>query len=89
TAGQIIRVPAAKLNALIEPTGAGDAFRGGFFAAQLAGLPLEVAGQVGSLCSAYSLENLGPTAHRFTWEEFVDRFRQNFGSEPAIEKLRA
>jgi adenosine kinase len=88
TEGQMVRVPAAKLSALVEPTGAGDAFRGGFFAAQLAGLPLEVAGRVGSLCSAYSLENLGPTAHRFTWEEFADRFEENFGPEPALGKLR-
>lgn len=87
TGGSVTHVPAAKLSEIVEPTGAGDAFRGGFFAAIEAGLPLEICGRVGSLCSAYSLENLGPTAHRFTKEEFMGRYEDNFGPEPQLSLL--
>ncbi|RIK42595.1 MAG: carbohydrate kinase family protein [Chloroflexi bacterium] len=87
TGGSVTHVPAAKLSEIVEPTGAGDAFRGGFFAAIEAGLPLEICGRVGSLCSAYSLENLGPTAHRFTKEEFMGRYEENFGPEPQLSLL--
>src|SRR5690606_22913031 len=52
TGGDVIRVPAAKLAQLSDPTGAGDAYRGGFFAALQLGLPLETAGKVGALASA-------------------------------------
>ncbi len=88
-AGKVTHVAAARLTEIVEPTGAGDAFRGGFFAARQAGLPLDVCGRVGSLCSAYSLENLGPTAHRFTHDEFLARYEENFGPEPALDNLRA
>ncbi|MCB0112264.1 MAG: hypothetical protein KDE53_40350, partial [Caldilineaceae bacterium] len=71
-----------------DPTGAGDAFRGGFFAAQLAGLSLEVSGRIGALCSSYALENIGTTTHRFTINEFADRYASFFGAEPALEKLK-
>lgn len=87
TGSSVTHVPAARLSEIVEPTGAGDAFRGGFFAAREAGLSLEICGRVGSLCSAYSLENLGPTAHRFTQEEFLARYEENFGPEPELRLL--
>lgn len=89
TGAESTYVPAAKVKEIVEPTGAGDAFRGGFFAAQLLGLSLEISGRVGSLCSAYSLENYGPTAHTFSRAEFVARYAENFGPEPALAELTA
>ncbi|HXF60096.1 MAG TPA: carbohydrate kinase family protein [Caldilineaceae bacterium] len=85
---QEIPVPAATLARLEDPTGAGDAYRGGFFAARMAGLPLAVAGRVGALCSAYALEHMGTTTHRFTVDEFIQRYTAEFGPEPALEALR-
>lgn len=85
---EMIEIPAARVQNVIEPTGAGDAFRGGFFASLSMGLPWEVAGRVGSLCSAYCLEHLGPSTHSFTWAEFVGRYEENFGAEPQLERLR-
>ena len=83
-----IPVPAAELERLDDPTGAGDAYRGGFFAAQAAGLPLDVAGKVGALCSVYALEHMGTTAHRFTVDEFATRYTAVFGAEPRLDALR-
>jgi adenosine kinase len=45
---------------LVEPTGAGDAFRCGFLAATAWGLPLERAIQLGNLMAVHALETVGP-----------------------------
>lgn len=87
-AGGSVLVPAALLDHIDDPTGAGDAYRGGFFAARMAGLSLEVCGRVGALASVYALENMGTTAHHFTLDEFIQRYAPYFGPEPALEMLR-
>lgn len=84
----VVDVPAAKISAVVEPTGAGDAFRGGFFAGYSVGLDWLVCGKVAAICGAYALENMGPTNHSFTWAEFANRYAENFGQEPQLEKLR-
>ncbi len=83
-----IAVPVAHLERMEDPTGAGDAYRGGFFAALIAGLPPAVCGKIGSLCSVYAMEHMGTTAHRFTVNEFIARYTRVFGPEPALERLR-
>lgn len=88
TQGQVHEVPIAPVRSLDDPTGAGDAYRGGFFAALLAGLPLPICGRVGALCSAYALEHIGTTAHRFTLDEFTARYAAAWGDEPALQALR-
>ncbi len=81
------RIPAVRLSKTVDPTGAGDAYRGGLFAAVLAGLPWEVAGRVGAICGAYALENPGTSSHKFTLEEMIQRYADNFGHEPRLAKL--
>lgn len=85
---EAIRIPTAKPSHVVEPTGAGDAYRAGFFAALSADLPLAVAGRVGALCSTYVLENLGTASHHFTVAEFVTRYAENFGAEAGLSKLQ-
>lgn len=82
--GQEMVVPVATIERMDDPTGAGDAYRGGFFAALEHGLPLAVCGRVGALCSAYALEQVGTTAHRFTPADFAARYAATFGDEPAL-----
>lgn len=86
--GNETRIPVAPPARIAEPTGAGDAYRGGFFAALSAGLPLEVCGRVGSLCATYVLEQMGTSNHRFTVAEFVQRYALAFGAEPALARLQ-
>ncbi|MFT5143771.1 MAG: adenosine kinase [Rhodothermales bacterium] len=88
SAGGELRIPVAAPNTIIEPTGAGDAYRGGFLAALSGGLSHEVAGRVGALCSTYVLEQLGTANHRFGLDEFMARYAENFGAEPLLEGLR-
>ncbi|MCB9138391.1 MAG: carbohydrate kinase family protein [Caldilineaceae bacterium] len=86
--GQEILIPIAPIERIDDPTGAGDAFRGGFFAAWMAGLPWDVAGRVGALCSTYALEQIGTTSHRFTPDEFISRYESYFGAQPELARLR-
>src|SRR3712207_6470333 len=55
-----IHVPVARDVIPDDPTGVGDGFRAGFFAAIGWGLGLERAAQVGSLVAALGLETVGP-----------------------------
>lgn len=86
-AGPEISIPPAQPYAVENPTGAGDAYRGGFFAAQLKQLPYEICGRIGSLCAVYALEHVGPIDHEFTLNEFIARYEQNFGPESALTAL--
>jgi adenosine kinase len=85
--GQVFEIPAVAPEQIVEPTGAGDAFRGGLLRGLQLGLPWEVIGRIGALCATYVLENLGPQSHLFTREAFVERFRENFDDEGALDCL--
>lgn len=76
-----VSIPSAPPQRVAEPTGAGDAYRGAFFAALSTGLPIEVCGRAGALCAAYVLEQVGTTNHRFTLPEFIQRYEAAFGPE--------
>ena len=76
--GEHVKVPAAKPKAVVDPTGAGDAYRGGFLAGLLQGFPLDVCGRMGSVASAYAIEQLGTQNHSYTREEFELRYADNF-----------
>jgi adenosine kinase len=84
---EVIRIPIATPVHIAEPTGAGDGYRGGFFAAWGVGLPLAVCGRVGALCSTYILEQVGTSSHKFNLAEFIARYEENFGAEPGLAKL--
>lgn len=86
---QIYEIPAVPPYEVVEPTGAGDAFRGGLLRGIQLGLRWEVAGRMGALASTYVLENIGPQGHFFTLAEFIERYRQVFGGEDALEQLLA
>jgi adenosine kinase len=80
----VVRIPSATPARVLDPTGAGDAYRAGLFAARQAGLPWDVAGRIAALCGTYALENVGPTGHHFTAGEFIARYTTNFGDEPLL-----
>lgn len=80
-------IPSITPNAVVDPTGAGDAFRAGLMRSMELKLPWEVAGRVGALCATYVLENLGTQSHHYTPAEFIHRFRQHFDDEGALDSL--
>ncbi len=87
TNGDIIEVPVFPVKDIKDPTGVGDAFRAGFIRGIAAELPLQLAGQMGSLCAAYVLEQVGTQTHNFTPSEFVERFRTQFDDSGQLDIL--
>lgn len=79
--GKKIKVEAAKPTEVLDPTGAGDAYRAGFLAGFMRDLDLKTCGQLGSIASCYTVEKYGTTNHTFTIEQFNKRYRENFGEE--------
>ena len=79
TKDQNIRIKAAKPKEVVDPTGAGDAYRAGFLAGYLQGLDLKVCGQMGSVTACYSVEKYGTTTHSFTMDEFQQKYKENYG----------
>jgi adenosine kinase len=68
-----------------EPTGVGDAFRGGFLAALEWGLSHERAAQVGCVIAAYVVESVGTQEYSFTRQAFVERLEEAYGAVAADE----
>ena len=77
--GRTIDVPSAKPQAIVDPTGCGDAYRAGLIHGLLRGLDWETTGRVASLMGAIKIESRGPQNHRFTAAEFERRYRNDFG----------
>ncbi len=76
----VVRVPVAPPQAVVDPTGAGDAYVAGLLAALRRGLPLEDAGRVAALSATYAVEQQGTQSHRFDVASFAERYAQAFGA---------
>lgn len=61
-----------------DPTGAGDAYRAGFFSAYVEGKDLTVCGQTGSVAAAYAIEQYGTQNHNFTINDFEQRYATTY-----------
>ena len=75
-----IDVPAVPPDRIVDPTGVGDAFRGGLMKGLASGRSLEVSAKMGSVAATWALEHLGGTSHAYTWAEFVQRYEAHFGA---------
>ncbi|NSW92840.1 MAG: carbohydrate kinase family protein [Firmicutes bacterium] len=74
-----LHINAAKPVRVVEPTGAGDAYRAGLIKGYFEGVPLEVIGRYASVTAVYAVEHKGGTEHKYTIEEFQKRFEENYG----------
>lgn len=74
-----IDVPAVPPDRIVDPTGVGDAFRGGLMKGLASDRSLEVSAKMGSVAATWALEHLGGTSHAYTWAEFVQRYEAHFG----------
>ncbi len=85
--GERIDVSAVPIADIKDPTGVGDAYRSGLLFGIANGWSLKLAGELGSLCAAYVLEQVGTQSHRFTLPEFVTRFRQYYDDQGQLDRL--
>jgi adenosine kinase len=76
TAERETDIPVVKADRVLDPTGAGDAFRGGLISGLVRGLDLGKSAMLGSVCASFSVEGYGTQEYSFTAEEFEKRLRQ-------------
>lgn len=85
--GSQVNIPVVTPDRIADPTGVGDAFRGGFLSGYAHGWDLEICAEMGSVAAAYCLEQEGPQGHSFTPSEFVERFREHFNDHGKLDEL--
>ncbi len=87
TASQVVHVPVAPPEEIVDPTGVGDAFRGGFLTGLSNGMELITCGRMGALAATYCLERRGPQGHTYSVQEFLARYQQIFGDSGKLDFL--
>jgi adenosine kinase len=80
TAARRVDVEAVAPDRIVDPTGVGDAFRGGLMKGLALGLPYDTCARMGSVAATYALEHLGGQSHAYTWDEFRKRYEAHFGA---------
>ncbi|HMD37575.1 MAG TPA: carbohydrate kinase family protein [Vicinamibacterales bacterium] len=80
TRDETIDVPAVQPHRIVDPTGVGDAYRGGLLKGLALDLPYDACARMGSVAATYALEHLGGQSHAYTSQEFQQRFERHFGA---------
>ena len=73
-----VNVSAVVPRRIVDPTGVGDAFRGGLMKGLALGLPYAESAQIGSVAATYALEHLGGQSHSYSFQEFMERYEAHF-----------
>lgn len=76
--GVEIKIKPCKVTKPVDPTGAGDAWRGGFFKGLEKGFDLKTCGQMGAVAAAYAVEQYGGQEHKYSIAHFKKRYLQNY-----------
>lgn len=78
--GKVHTIPAAKPEALLDPTGCGDAYRAGLLYGIAQGWDWERTGGLASVLGAIKIGSRGAQKHAVTREKVADLYRATFGS---------
>ncbi len=76
--GKKYTMPTAKPKKVVDPTGAGDAYRSGVLLGLLRNWSIEQSGRVGALAATYAIEQYGTQTHSYTKQEFIKRYYQSY-----------
>ncbi|AVR95261.1 carbohydrate kinase family protein [Pseudoduganella armeniaca] len=79
TKGTSIDIPAVQADAVLDPTGCGDAYRAGLLYGLTHDLGWETTGRLASLLGAIKIAHKGAQNHVLTKEEIAARFEKAFG----------
>jgi adenosine kinase len=77
------QIPAAKPDAIVDPTGCGDAYRAGLLHGLLQGFDWPTTGRIASLMGALKIAHPGTQNHRFSTDEFAAGYKRHFGNAMA------
>ena len=73
------RIKAVKITEVVDPTGCGDAYRGGMLYGLLNDMDLATCCRLGSLLGAIKITSEGPQNHHVTMDEFRTQFKASYG----------
>lgn len=82
--GKVFSVKAARPLKIIDPTGAGDAFRAGFLAGADRKFDIKTSAQMGCVLASFAVECYGAQEHNFTKEIYQARYKQTYGEYAKI-----
>lgn len=77
--GKTHHIPVAKAEAIVDPTGCGDAYRAGLLYGIVRGMDWQMTGRLASLLGAIKIASRGGQNHTFTPDEIADRFKAQYG----------
>lgn len=78
--GKQIAIPTPKPDAVVDPTGCGDAYRAGLLYGIQRGWAWEATGRLASLMGSIKIAHRGGQNHDLTRAELMDAYRKHFGS---------
>jgi len=81
-AGQRHEVPSAPADAVVDPTGCGDAYRAGLLYGIAHGWDWPSTGRLGAVMGALKIAHRGAQNHAAARDEIESRFRKAFGYSP-------
>ncbi|MDP3970069.1 MAG: carbohydrate kinase family protein [bacterium] len=79
------KMPVAKPEKVVDPTGAGDAYRAGLVVGMVNNWDDELSGRVAALCATYAIEHYGTQQHLYLIAKFKQRFEKTFGKKFKLE----
>jgi ribokinase len=80
-------IPAVPVS-LVDPTGAGDAYRAGFLSAYVRGYVPLVCCRIGTVTASFVVEHAGCQTHLTDWDHMKERYRHTFGELPEPAERR-
>lgn len=79
--GAHIHIPAVPVR-MVDPTGAGDAYRAGFLSAYVRGYDAADCCRIGTVVASFVVEHPGCQTHLPGWDGMMDRYMRHFGDFP-------
>jgi adenosine kinase len=70
-----IAIPTAMAREVLDPTGAGDSYRGGLITGLVEGREITDCARLGSVCASFAVECYGTQEYTFRQKEFEERLR--------------
>lgn len=80
--GRTVSIPCVPAEAVVDPTGCGDAYRAGLLHGIASGWDWESTGRLGSLLGSIKIAQRGPQNHAPSRAEIEERYRKAFGTNP-------
>ncbi|MBI4054021.1 MAG: carbohydrate kinase family protein [Candidatus Doudnabacteria bacterium] len=79
TVNKMFSIPPVRPKKVVDPTGAGDAYRAGLLSGISRGWDWPKSGRLASLVAAFAVQYYGTQKHRFNWRGILKSYKKNFG----------